>query len=61
MSAQDAVPIHLAHPDLDPSAAYRTGQAYAAIASGTGGTVSEMAAESRRAEESSAAGNELST
>lgn len=51
----------MAHPDLDRGTAERTAEAYESIAAQNGSAVSEMATESRRAEASSAAGEELST
>lgn len=53
--------IREAHPSLDVESSKRIAEAYVAIAPRTVTTVSIMAAESRRAEESSAAGNDLTT
>jgi hypothetical protein len=53
--------VRAENPDLDVASAGRIGLVYNTIAEESGTTVEALAAEARRAENSSAAGNELST
>lgn len=61
MKPSAVIVTQMAHPELDSATAERTAEAYASIASKTGSVVSEMAAESRKAEAKSEEGNDLTT
>ena len=53
--------ISQAHPELSGTTAERISDAYRGVAEGYGTDVNALAAESRRAEESSQAGNDIAT
>lgn len=56
--SREAAQIQQAHPGLDDGTARRTAEAYTVLSAETGTDVKSLAAESLRAENSSAAGND---